>query len=179
MRRILILVLIAALAPGLAHGASLAIEAPPPVAEQRSNFLYAPEFDRSEPGLSYFKLENNWSETSPENYLTFGEAFPSGLVHAEDKIAARYGDVVLPAQLDVLALHEDGSVRHAAVTVATPELKAGASIGGALIFAPGKTETGFDEHAIADAHYAFPLSLTFYYADDTTTVLRPGSTDLW
>lgn len=151
-----------------AHETSLAIERPAPYKPQKTGLLFAPAFDRSQPALAYFRLENNWREVSTQDYLTFGQAFAIGALQPDDAIAARYGETLLPAQLDVKATHADGSVRHAAVTIATPELQPGERIDGALVKTITPEVNSFDASAILKNIYAFPIDLKFYFVDDAT-----------
>jgi RTX calcium-binding nonapeptide repeat (4 copies) len=150
----------------------LSLERASTKAPQQSGVLHAPEFDRSKPALAFFKLENNWKKNSPSDYLTFGQAFAPGTLAPGDIIAARYGELILPAQIDVKALHDDGSVRHGVVTVATPEIKSGKTQSGALIkSADTSNMNGLSSEntpALPADRLEAPISLTFYFADGST-----------
>lgn len=170
----LVLTLLAAL-HAQAQSPVLALEQPSPERPQQAGLLRAPIFDRSEPALAYFKLENNWKDDAAEDYLTFGQAFPAGVLRREDTIAARYGDVTLPAQIDIKAHHDDGSVRHGVITIATPAIKSGKRIGGALIAnaAPSAalSSGAFDATDYLAETFAAPIGLTFYFADGSEEIV--------
>ena len=172
----LIVALLVASAPSPA-GADikpLALEQPSPRKPQQAGVLYAPQFDKSRPALAYFRLKNNWNDASAPDYLTFGQAFAPGALRPGGALAARYGDTLAPAQLDVKALHEDGSVRHAAVTVAAPPLRPGRSIDGALVAIEADAPAPFDARALVSQTYSFPLALVFHFADGS---MRPFNAD--
>lgn len=140
------------------------MEKPATAPVKRAGLLYAPQFDKTVPALAYFQLKNNWRSVSPPDYVTFGQAFAPGALAPVSTLAARYGETVLPAQLDVKALHDDGSVRHAAITAATPSIEPGATLNGALIAQTGLTPKIFDAEAIIAQAYDFPVALRFYDA---------------
>ncbi len=62
---------------------------------------------------------------APEGVSVFGQAFRPGDLPSGAGLAARLGGRDIPAQVDVLARHPDGSARHAAVSLALPALRAG------------------------------------------------------
>jgi len=66
---------------------------------------------------------------SEEGVVTFGQAFRPGDVPGSTGLAARAGGREIPAQLDVLARHPDGSARHGVVSLAAPRLAAGQRLG--------------------------------------------------
>jgi len=59
--------------------------------------------------------------------FTFGQVFSRGDLAAGAKLVAKVGPDELPVQMDVKARHADGSVRHAVISAALPELDAGAT----------------------------------------------------
>ena len=148
-------------------GAPLTLQKPAPKNGARSGLLFGPEFDRSLPALAQFQLENNWRENADGDLVTFGQAFVEGALQPGEPIAARFGDVLHPAQLDVKSLHDDGSIRHGAVTILTPELKSGASVIGALV-KEGATAEEFDAVEIVTRAYSFPVALKFYFGDGSS-----------
>jgi len=141
------------------------LETPAPKTGKRSGLLRAPKFNREAPSLAAFKLANNWKASAASDYLTFGQAFIEGALIEGDHIAAQFGDHTLAAQLDVKALHQDGSVRHAAITIETPPVKSGGEIEGALIITPAPHEENFDAVQILTERFDFLTSLTFYDGD--------------
>lgn len=158
-----------------AQSSVLALEQPAPKKPQQTGLLRAPIFDRSEPPLAYFKLENNWKDDAAGDYLTFGQAFPAGILSSEDAIVARYDDKTLPAQIDIKALHDDGSVRHGVITIATPAIKSGKQIDGALIANPAPSAAFSSDAFDANGHLAetfdAPIRLTFYFADGSEEIV--------
>jgi len=170
MARFFILLSLACLslaATGL-HAQGLFLERPSPAKPQKTGVLRAPEFDKSEAALAYFKLKNNWKETAAPDFLTFGQAFRAGALFPGDTIGARFGDKILAAQMDVKALHNDGSVRHAAITIATPPLKSGKTTDGALIKDVEIHQRDFAAAGLVRENYKFPISLTFHFSDQMT-----------
>lgn len=157
----------------------MSLEAPAPSKPKQFGLIRAPEFDREDPALVYFKLENNWRDPSAPDYLTFGQAFVEGSLQPGETLSVRYPGLLSPVQLDVKALHEDGSVRHAIVTVATPALKSGKSVEGALVKNTGTLNPSlpgsFDVVSILKEKLNAPVELTFYYADETTETVTTDS----
>ncbi len=158
-----------------AQSPMLTLEQPSPKKPQQTGLLRAPIFDCSEPALACFKLENNWKDDAAGDYLTFGQAFPSGVLSHEDVIAARYDDKTLPAQIDIKALHDDGSVRHGVITIATPAIKAGKRIDGALIANPAPSTAlssgAFDAKEYLAETFGATINLTFYFADGSEEIV--------
>lgn len=162
-----------------------------PVKARRTGLVQAPTFNRDVDALVMIRLQNNWESDSEPDYITFGQAFAPGVLKPENMIAVRYGETILPAQIDVKALHDDGSVRHAAVTISTPGVEAGDDIQGALIKeAPGVNQD-FNATALISKNFEMSASLRFYYADETTSdfivdvrklalsSLEEGAVDIW
>ncbi len=146
----------------------LTIEQAAPKNTKRTGLLRAPKFDDAGPALARFKLRNNWKDDSDKDYFTFGQVFVEGALAPSEPVAARFGERLLPAQIDVLATHNDGSVRHAAVTIETPMLKSGAEIEAALVKEAANALENFDAATLLRAQYDFPLALTFTFGDQTT-----------
>lgn len=140
--------------------------------------LKAPEIHTQAGELAAFVVQNNTKEESPADYLTFGQAFAEGALKPGTPVMALYGANALPAQIDVKALNSDGSVRHAAVTVATPELKAGREVRGALVALPAKPLADFDAAALISVGYAFPLRLKFVVGAGAANQLTLEARDL-
>ncbi|MEZ5894208.1 MAG: hypothetical protein R3C58_13830 [Parvularculaceae bacterium] len=106
--------------PGDLRGAPLALEAPAPRAAQKTGALFAPETPQDE-ALAHLHLTNNWNKPTSAP-LTVGVVFRDGALHPGEPVAVRINGEATPAQIDVKALHNDGSVRNAAVTFAPPPL---------------------------------------------------------
>jgi hypothetical protein len=58
----------------------------------------------------------------PARTVSFGQVFAEGLVGPQTRLEALVDGQPEPAQLDVKARHDDGSVRHAIVTMAVPPM---------------------------------------------------------
>lgn len=159
-------------AQGAGDNQVLVLEKPAPRAPKQKGVLRAPVFDRSQPALAYFKLQNNWRDGAAADFLTFGQAFESGALRPNDTLGARFNDVVLPAQMDVKALHKDGSVRHAAITIATPPAGAGEIIDGALVKDVEIRARDFDAFLLAKENYDFRAAITFHYGDGSARAYR-------
>ena len=57
--------------------------------------------------------------------LTFGQVFAKGALPASAGLTGLYNGSQLPVQLNVKAIHADGSVRHAVISAILPQLNAG------------------------------------------------------
>ena len=153
--------------------------------------IAAPEIATRPGELAAFRLENPTKEPSPPDYLTFGQAFPEGRLRPGTPVMARYGAATLPTQVDVKALHKDGSIRHAAITIAAPEVKAGGAVNGALVAGSAQRPEDFNAAAVIEAEYSFPLRVAFtagagvpkeFSIDARTLVedaLRKGGAGFW
>lgn len=144
------------------------LEQLPPLSPQRSGIIDAPSFEDGTGALARFKLQNNWKQKSVEDYVTFGLAFVPGAIKPGENIAAISGVATLPAQLDVKALHDDGSVRHGIVTFKAPELTAGEEIEARIVKSTNAGPQKFDAVESIKTRYSLPVSLRFYFSDDTT-----------
>ena len=147
-------------------------EAPAHQNGKRSGILKAPTFEGDENALARFKLRNNWNEGSEADLFTFGQVFREGALFPDEKIAAAFDGAEFAAQLDVHARHEDGSVRHGAITIKTPPLSSGKTIEGALVKTGSTALSDFDASEILTSRFDFPLSLLFHYGDGSTRKVR-------
>ncbi|MEX0760536.1 MAG: tandem-95 repeat protein, partial [Tistlia sp.] len=60
--------------------------------------------------------------------MTIGQVFAAGDLQPGQGLVARIGDADVPVQVDVKALNDDGSVRHAVLSFEAPALSAGESL---------------------------------------------------
>jgi len=67
-------------------------------------------------------LTNDSRSDLPARTFSFGQVFRRGEVAVGDSVQATVSGQPLPTQIDAKALNPDGSVRHAIVTVALPEM---------------------------------------------------------
>jgi hypothetical protein len=73
-------------------------------------------------------VENTSNEEQKNVPFTFGQAFIKGNFLPQEGLAGKLNDgSVIPLQVDVKALHTDGSVRHAVISGVMPTLKASLS----------------------------------------------------
>lgn len=75
-----------------------------------------------------FTLENTASTTQAAGVVTFGQVFVQGDVLPGTHLVAVINGVEIPVQMDVKALNDDGSVRHAILTLGAPAIAAGGSL---------------------------------------------------
>lgn len=136
---------------------------------QRRGLIDAPVFDRSEAALAYFKLMNVAGTQSSTNFVTFGQAFAPNALRPDQKLIAIIGQRPFPSQLDVKALHDDGSVRHGVVTIKAPAPPKGESISGKLILASteNSAERHFNAADIIAQKFSLPFFLLFYFSNET------------
>jgi Ca2+-binding RTX toxin-like protein len=75
-----------------------------------------------------FVLENTASTAQAAGIVTFGQVFVAGDVMPGAKLVALINGVETAVQMDVKALNDDGSVRHAILTLNAPAIAAGGSV---------------------------------------------------
>ena len=74
------------------------------------------------------QLENVTGKAQAAGEITFGHVFKPGDLGPGKYLVAVIDGHEVPVQLDVKATNEDGSVRHALLTIAQPSLAAGATV---------------------------------------------------
>lgn len=76
-------------------------------------------------GLPNVRFENTNGVAQSNVPVTFGQVFVAGALKPNEGLAGRFDDgTTTPVQVDVKALHDDGSVRHAVVSAVLPSLAA-------------------------------------------------------
>lgn len=80
------------------------------------------------PGIVDVTLHNAGAATLQAGVATFAQLFAPGDLPAGQGLVARINGVSVPVQIDVKNRHEDGSVKHAVLSVERPPLNAGASV---------------------------------------------------
>jgi Ca2+-binding RTX toxin-like protein len=78
--------------------------------------------------VAALQLQNAGAEELARGLTTFGQVFEKGALATTDALIARIGVSSVAVQLDVKSTWEDGSVKMAVVTLARPELAAGAEV---------------------------------------------------
>ncbi|WOI53633.1 right-handed parallel beta-helix repeat-containing protein [Parvularcula sp. LCG005] len=82
--------------------------------------LHSPQFPPKADGdLVRFKLRPVIAGESP--YVIFGQVFEPGMVKPDTGLVARIGGTEVPVQIVPKALHPDGSVRHAVLSLRVPD----------------------------------------------------------
>ena len=64
-------------------------------------------------------IGNSNKQNSP---ITIGQAFKKGAYPSDSKLVALIGEEIIPTQSNIKATHDDGSVRHAIVSLVIPEI---------------------------------------------------------
>ena len=77
-------------------------------------------------------LENAGADTLAGGITTFGQVFTQGEVSAKAGLVATVNGVDIPVQMDVKTTYADGSVKMAVLSMARPDLPAGAIVDVAL-----------------------------------------------
>lgn len=72
--------------------------------------------------ITHVVLEDMSGALQNDVPFTFGQVFAKGDLAADSGLAGREGDDIVPLQVDVKALHDDGSVRHAIISGILPTL---------------------------------------------------------
>ncbi|RED49875.1 cadherin-like domain-containing protein [Aestuariispira insulae] len=71
------------------------------------------------------RFDNNGSEVAGDGPITFGHVFKAGDIPAGTQLTATVNGVEVPVQMNVKATNDDGSVRHAILTVDSPAINPG------------------------------------------------------
>ena len=82
-------------------------------------------------GVGGFEIHADTS--MPARTASFGQVFLPGTVQRSDHLQAVLDGHPLPTQVDPKAFNQDGSVRHAIVTVELPKLRSGESLNAAIV----------------------------------------------
>lgn len=151
--------------PGLSDQFPLLAEARAPLKPKRSGVIEAPVFSDAQDALAQIKLKNNWREASADDFLTFGVAFAPGKLRPAQSVSFVAGGDAFKAQLDVKALNDDGSVRHAVATIATPVLAEGKETEGKFVLSSPAPNALFDAAAVVEQKFSLPVRLRFYFAN--------------
>ncbi|SLN69235.1 Ig-like domain-containing protein [Oceanibacterium hippocampi] len=133
------------------------------------------------------RLYNYGSSAEDSGYKTFGQVFAKGDVPSGTGLTAMIDGVEVPLQMDVKATHDDGSVRHAVLTVASPALDAGEAIDVMLKTSSDPAPTGSVSIAsILDGGYDVDVDMKFgsksYHieaADVLADALQSGDYTTW
>lgn len=116
------------------------------------------------------QLQNDGDKAEPAGEVSFGHVFKQGDLGPGKYLVAVINGREVPVQLDVKATHEDGSVRHAIVTVAQPALAAGAKVDLMLKAASAPPAGAAIRPAdILDEGYDVDVVLNLKNADGTVT----------
>ena len=124
--------------------------------------------------------------TGAASLVTFGEVFAAGTVPDGLSVVARdeSDDSLLPTQVDPKAMHGDGSLRHAVVTVRAPDLSAGETRRVILETAlPSDEGEPLDPDVLADGSWSASLEIdqagATYRADVAEALAQLESPETW
>ena len=78
-------------------------------------------------------FEINADTTMPARTASFGQVFLPGAVLRSDHLQAMLDAHAVPTQIDPKAFNQDGSIRHAIVTIELPKLRSGQSLNAAIV----------------------------------------------
>lgn len=158
-----------------ANGLTLEQRAPRNI--KKTGTVKAIEFTDIAGAIAQIKLQNNWNERTSAP-LTFGIVFPEGVLSSDQTIAAKSHEAFLPTQIDVKALHHDGTVKHAAITIEPPELGPDDIIDVSLWPIETKENSTFNGRQIIEAGYSFPVSISLYSETAPTKEISLNARDL-
>ncbi|WP_037448917.1 carbohydrate-binding domain-containing protein [Skermanella stibiiresistens] len=122
-------------------------------------------------GIVSLQLQNeSATKAQAAGEITFGHVFKEGDVGPGKYLVAVINGREVPVQLDVKATHQDGSVRHALLTIAEPALAAGAKVDVMLKLASAPPAGAAIKAADILAHgYDVDINLTMRNADGTVS----------
>lgn len=103
-----------------------AVTPPPPTTTDSSAGTTAPVAPSATSGtITDVKIQNTATTAQTNVPVTFGQVFAVGAVAPTDALVGKLDDgTAVPLQVDVKALHADGSVRHAIISAVVPTLGA-------------------------------------------------------
>ncbi|MBN9545468.1 MAG: hypothetical protein J0I19_08340 [Alphaproteobacteria bacterium] len=79
------------------------------------------------------KFELHADASMPARTVSFGQLFVPGTVQRGDRLQVLVEGRAVPTQIDAKAFNADGSVRHAIVTLALPQLSSGKTLDGQIV----------------------------------------------
>ncbi|WP_411817194.1 hypothetical protein [Hyphococcus sp. DH-69] len=118
-------------------------------------------FNKASDSVAQIKLQNNWNDPTSAP-VTFGMVFPKGVLNPSRELAAEASGNTIPVQIDVKALHQDGSVRHAAITIEPPTLAPDEVIDVKFTSVSKGVSSQVELRALIEKYYSFPVSVTLY-----------------
>ena len=114
--------------------------------------------------ITTFKITNTDNQSNDGDVMTFGQIFAQGDVPAGQTLIAKFNGQDYAIQMDVKATWEDGSVRHAVLTLETPNLASGASA--ELVLAHGAGASGAKLSASDILNSGYDVSVDVYVHND-------------
>jgi hypothetical protein len=116
------------------------------------------------------QFENVTGKAQAAGEITFGHVFKQGDLSPGKHLVAVINGQEVPVQMDVKATNEDGSVRHALLTIAQPSLAAGATVNLMLKTVAKAPEGAAIKPAdILNKGYDVDINLSLKNADGTVT----------
>ncbi|MFC7335281.1 hypothetical protein [Rhodocista pekingensis] len=167
---------------------------PPPAGQPADGLVRAPTL--SQPSAAgdvvALRLVNTSGTAEASKVVTFGHVFAAGDVPAGTSLVALVNGQQVPLQMEVKATHEDGSVRHAILSLKAPAVAAGGQVD--VMLAKGTAAAGgttVDLHKVLADGYDLTLTLSLHNADGSLTphtvkvadllagALASGKADVW
>ena len=117
------------------------------------------------------QLKNNTGAAEAAHEVSFGQVFARGDVPAGQSVVATINGAPVNLQVDVKATYEDGSIKHAILTLQSPALAAGGAADVMLSrgTAPVASAPAVDLHQALTNGYALKLQLTLHNANGSDT----------
>lgn len=141
--------------------------------------VYGPEIlqPQSSNEVVGLRIENNTGEASASDYMTLGQVFVQGDLPVGTELVAVIDGVEYAVQMDVKATYDDGSVKHAVLTIPTPPLDAGGSVDVMLAKGEGAVGVPLTVQDILDSGYDLSVDVTIYNDDGTTSTYSVSVAD--
>ncbi|MGZ5279712.1 MAG: hypothetical protein ACXWC9_07215, partial [Pseudobdellovibrionaceae bacterium] len=115
--------------------------------------------------------------------ITFGQVFAPGHLFASESLAGKMTDgSVIPFQVNIKALHADGSVRHAIISAVLPQLAAGQTPTMSLVKTTTTTSNAGSPTELLNAGFTNSVRVTLggvEYTASADALLREGKVKSW
>ena len=123
-------------------------------------------------------LSNTSGASSSGEVLTFGQAFAEGDVPAGQDLVAIFDGQEYALQVDVKSTYEDGSIRHAVLTLESPPIANGQSAEITLAHGSGSTGSSLTASDILSSGYDFTVDVFLHNDNGTKTKVTVDAANL-
>ena len=133
-----------------------------PVGQESEHVLVAAETPRpnNDQDIVGFVFSNGTTNSINAQILTFGQVFVRGDLMPDQNLTMNIDGKSTPVQMDVKARHDDGSVRHAVLSVEAPDMAARERKDAVLtIGEPNSTESKIDVMDIINSDYDVQIKI--------------------